>query len=176
MTQTDPQGVNASPFWTFSLSLYRKPGVPDACLALQDGAGVDVNLLLFSLYLGRRGRKLAPADVRKIAQVTEPWRAEVVVALRAARRALKEPPAPFAHPLSEALRTQVKKCELEAERIQQEMLFVTFPAQSIGVDEHSLSKACAENVDAYQQHLGTRFQTEAVAILLQQAEMIEAKG
>ena len=116
MTSAAPKELNPSPFWTFSLSLYGKPGVPQACLTLQDEAGVDVNLLLFGLFLGRTGRKLTASDVRKIAQTTEPWRAGIVVSLREARRALKEPPPPFAGPLADALRKSVKAAELESER------------------------------------------------------------
>ena len=40
----------ASPFWQFSLAFYRQPGVADACIRLQEEAGVDVNLLLFLLW------------------------------------------------------------------------------------------------------------------------------
>jgi uncharacterized protein (TIGR02444 family) len=174
MTQTVTKSPSPSPFWTFSLSLYGKPGVPDACLALQDGSGVDVNLALFGLYLGRTGRKLSSADVRTIAQTTEPWRAGIVVSLRAARRALKEPPSPFDGPLADALRKSVKMSELEAERIQQEVLFVTFPASSIGVAEPDLAKACAANLDAYRIYLDTTFNEAAVATLLTQAETINA--
>ena len=174
MTQTDIKSSNPSPFWTFSLSLYGKPGVPDACLSLQDGSGVDVNLVLFGLYLGRTGRKLSSADIGTIAQTTEPWRAGIVVSLRAARRALKEPPHPFDGPLADALRKSVKSSELEAERIQQEVLFVTFPGASIGVAEPDLAKACADNLEAYRAYLRTSFNEAAVATLLTQAETITA--
>src|ERR1700680_2972326 len=44
-----------SPFWRFSLRFYRQPGVADACIALQDARGVDVNILLFFLWLGSPG-------------------------------------------------------------------------------------------------------------------------
>jgi uncharacterized protein (TIGR02444 family) len=37
------------PFWRFSLDLYGRPGVAPACLALQDEAGADVNLVLYLL-------------------------------------------------------------------------------------------------------------------------------
>ena len=38
-------------FWGFSLRIYARQDVPQACLALQDEGGADVNLVLFLLYL-----------------------------------------------------------------------------------------------------------------------------
>ena len=52
-----------SPFWRFSLKFYRQPQVAEACIALQDGAGIDVNLLLFLLWQAAEGRTLAVAEV-----------------------------------------------------------------------------------------------------------------
>src|SRR3954451_355651 len=46
-------------FWRFSLALYARPGVAEALIALQDRAGLDVNLILFGLWAGaRHGRNL----------------------------------------------------------------------------------------------------------------------
>ena len=42
----------SSRFWDFSLEIYAKPGVAQACLALQDECGADVNLLLFCCWAG----------------------------------------------------------------------------------------------------------------------------
>lgn len=158
---------NPSPFWDFSLLTYSRSGVPNACLTLQDGSGVDVNVLLFCLYLGQSHRKLSSADVLNIAQAIEPWRADIVVNLRAARRALKDPPPHFEGPLADSLRKQVKAAELEAERIQQEMLFVTFEASSIGVMEQDSALASASNIKAYEDYLCSSFEAQAVATLLQ---------
>jgi uncharacterized protein (TIGR02444 family) len=36
-------------FWRFSLALYARPGVAAALLGLQDRAGRDVNLVLYTL-------------------------------------------------------------------------------------------------------------------------------
>jgi uncharacterized protein (TIGR02444 family) len=48
-------------FWRFSLALYARPGVADALIALQDRAGLDVNLILFGLWVGtRHARELGP--------------------------------------------------------------------------------------------------------------------
>ncbi len=162
MNQSTP-----SPFWEFSLRTYAGPGVPNACLTLQDGSGVDVNVLLFCLFLGQSNRKLGAADVRIIAQAIEPWRAGIVVNLRAARRALKDPPPHFEGPMAESLRKQVKAAELEAERIQQEMLFVTFGASGMGVLEKDAAAASASNIKAYEDYLCSSFEAQAVATLLQ---------
>ncbi len=45
----------SSPFWDYSLGIYRKPGVADACIALQDEFGLDVNMLLACLWFSAEG-------------------------------------------------------------------------------------------------------------------------
>src|SRR3954449_13136311 len=85
-----PQG---SPFWRFSLQFYRQPGVADACIALQEESGVDVNLLLFLLWHATRRRGFTPTQVAVLEQRIGAWRETTVVPLRAVRRALKSPPA-----------------------------------------------------------------------------------
>jgi uncharacterized protein (TIGR02444 family) len=39
-------------FWRFSLMLYRRPGVAEALIRLQDERGHNANLILFGLWLG----------------------------------------------------------------------------------------------------------------------------
>ena len=43
----------AESFWSFSLTVYGRPGVEAACLELQDRFGADVNLALYCLWIGR---------------------------------------------------------------------------------------------------------------------------
>ena len=167
MTQVGIEKGEPTPFWTFSLSVYGRKGVPPACLTLQDTSGVDVNVLLFCLFLGTQGRALAASDAAAIAALVDPWKRDVVVSLRAARRALKEPPAGFSGPAVEGLRKSVKSAELEAERIQQETLFVSFPAGSTGTPAPDATRACSDNVEAYRQTLGTAFDEAALATILE---------
>ncbi len=166
-TETAAPAKAASPFWTFSLRLYGRPGVPPACLVLQDGSGVpvDVNIVLFSLFLAREGRSLGIEDAKQIVALAEPWRREVVVSLRSARRALKEPPAAFDNDLTDTLRQKVKAVELEAERLQQECLYASFPALNLGTAA-SPADAASRNLAAYEQAIGARFDAAAVATLL----------
>ena len=46
--------VSKSPFWQFSIKFYAVPGVPQACIELQDQAKVDVNILFFLLWNATR--------------------------------------------------------------------------------------------------------------------------
>src|SRR3954451_15993160 len=109
-----------SPFWRFSLEFYRREGVAPACLALQEAAGADVNLLLLLLWCARDGRRLAAADIAEIDALCAPWRAVAVVPLRDMRRGLKAPPALVRGAAAEAFRGKIKAVELEAERLQQQ--------------------------------------------------------
>jgi uncharacterized protein (TIGR02444 family) len=114
-----------SPFWTFSLAVYREGAVQRECLELQDRYGVDVNLLLFCAFIGAvRGAAMPDQAVRLAGELVEDWHRDIVASLREVRRALK-PLAIDASPVAAsaaALRANVKAMELEAERIEQTML------------------------------------------------------
>ncbi|WP_448207339.1 TIGR02444 family protein [Azospirillum sp. sgz302134] len=108
---TDP-----NPFWDFSLAVYARPGVPAACLDLQDRRGLDVNVLLFAAWAGLAcGVRLTAEELARIDAAVAPWRAEVVRPLRAVRRRVKGEDA--------ALYDRLKAAELAAERIQQDRLY-----------------------------------------------------
>ncbi len=82
-------------FWQFSLAVYATPGVEAECLALQEALGIDVNLLLFFVWLGASRRiALAASDV---ASVVQPRHDQTVRPLRAIRQQLKTYPAPNAN-------------------------------------------------------------------------------
>jgi uncharacterized protein (TIGR02444 family) len=106
-------------FWSFSLQLFAKPGVAPACIALQDGLGLDVNLLLYCCWHGRAGRKLGEDDVRRAIAAVEAWQREVVQPLRAVRRRLKSGVPPITPGECEALRRKVNDLEIESEHIAQ---------------------------------------------------------
>src|SRR6516162_7774056 len=88
MTEAEAQA--GSPFWRFSLRFYRGAGVADACIALQDGCGVDVNILLFFLWLATARRYVPRATAQAVCEQAGTWRDDVVVPLRTLRRKLKD--------------------------------------------------------------------------------------
>jgi uncharacterized protein (TIGR02444 family) len=152
-----------SPFWRFSLQFYRLPKVADACIALQEEAGVDVNLLLFLLWHARQRRRLTAAQVAAVEEKIAPWRDVTVIPLRSVRRVLKSPPALIEAATAEAFRNRIKVVELEAERLQQEAMFALAPlgAAAAGPDD-----AARANVAAYQEMLGVRFPDGTIDTLL----------
>lgn len=154
-----------SAFWQFSLALYGRPGVPDACLRLQDECGVDVNVMLYLLYVASVGRLIDSDDIDQIEALAASWREEIVRPLRGVRRRLKTPPAHFQNDASEGLRSAIKRVELEAERLQQLALERDLPAHALGTASNDASLCAARNLRMYAQRLGA-FPDEPVAVLL----------
>lgn len=111
-------GDGGGGLWDYAVALYARPGVAEACLALQDDHGVDVPCLLFAAWAGAaRGIALDAASAAEAVALTAGWQRAVVAPLRDVRRRLKD--APQSHPAgAEVLRGQVKAAELEAERIE----------------------------------------------------------
>lgn len=112
-----------TPFWRFSVSAYESPDVSGACLALQDRFGADVNLLLLCCWLGLHGVSLDQAGIARLNDLVKAWRDEVVVPLRSLRRRLKTALGVVLPDQSAAVREAVKSVELDAERIEQEVLY-----------------------------------------------------
>jgi uncharacterized protein (TIGR02444 family) len=161
----DPQTGQGSLFWRFSLRFYRQPGVADACIALQDGCGVDVNMLLFLLWLGTTRRRVPLAATQEVWAKAAPWRDDVVVPLRTLRRRLKDGSSLVERSAAELFRTRIKAIELESERLQQESMF----ALAAGLETENASSveaAARANVAAYEQTLGRSFAPDAVNVLV----------
>jgi len=133
----------------FSLRLYSRPEVPPACLALQDEGGADVNLLLFLLYLADCGRLLDETQVIALDDATRPWREKVVKPIRGVRRLLKAEVGAFAPAATGALRDEMKRVELAAEKLQQLTLEALAPPASAGEAADSRKRAAAMHLAHY---------------------------
>src|SRR6266852_9015364 len=158
---TDSEKERGSPFWRFSLGFYRQPGVADAFIALQDGCGVDVNVLLLFLWLATAKRCVPPAAAQAVCAKAGPWRDEVVVPLRTLRRRLKDGSSLVERNAAELFRTRIKAIELESERLQQEALFAL--AAGLATEGAPTIEAAARaNVAAYEQATARTFTPAAV--------------
>jgi uncharacterized protein (TIGR02444 family) len=141
-------------FWEFSLRIYARREVPPACLALQDEGGADVNLVLFLLYLADCGRMLDDAQVAALDEATRVWREQVVKPLRGVRRLLKDDIGAFATDATAPLRSDVKRIELAAEKLQQFTLEALAPPDSAGAAATSRRLAAATHLASYAARCG----------------------
>jgi len=153
-----------SPLWRFSLAVYRGAGVQEECLAVQERFGVDVNVLMFCAYAAAvEGVVLADADLADVTAAVGAWHEQAVRGLRRVRQQMKPwgaSPHPNPPPLAgegregdfagviEALRTNVKGAELEAEHIEQAMLWAWLRAHLSRLHRLDRRAALAANVRA----------------------------
>lgn len=116
-------------FWQFSLSLYANPEVANFCLRLQDQHNMQVNLLLYSIWLSFERCILEPQLIKQNSQLQN-WLSQVIPAIRKARRAVGE------NSKQAPLYKQLKACELDAEQKAQAILFdiERLPAQRQDTD------------------------------------------
>lgn len=109
--------------WKFATTIYAEPGIAETCLALQRDGDVDVLILLMTAYAAaRHGSLFDDRDLLDIDELCAPWRAQIVRPLRALRIALKTGPAPAPGKSTEQLRSAIKRNELAAERLQNDLL------------------------------------------------------
>jgi uncharacterized protein (TIGR02444 family) len=164
--------TETTPFWRFSLHFYRQPGVSEACIALQDDCGIDVNLLLFLLWLADDGQVLSVDDVRKLDDQVRDWRNLTIIPIREVRRALKGARTLVDAGKQEAFRNKVKAVELEAERLQQEALYAFAQSGPLGKPA-APSAAARGNVSAYERVMNVTFPRSAFDVLLGAFDSLE---
>jgi uncharacterized protein (TIGR02444 family) len=130
-------------FWRFSLAVYCQTEVEQECLTLQQTFGIDVNLLLFCAWLGSRGIALSQEHIEAASSAIAAWHEQVVRPLRGVRQLIKA----LKRDAFENYRTKIKGIELEAEQIEQAMLFDVSKHISLGTVNSR--DAIAQNVNAY---------------------------
>jgi uncharacterized protein (TIGR02444 family) len=109
-------GAAAERLWQFATSHYAREAVAHACLRAQDALGMDVNLLLFSVWRAAEGETVTPETLAAADAAGKPWREAVLLPLRARRRAWKHSaPGGFEY-------AAIKQLELRAEQAQLAML------------------------------------------------------
>ena len=104
--------------WEWALEAYARPGVPEACLRLQDEFGQNTSFLLWAVHSEVKDPEL----LARAAEATRAWDATALVPLREVRRALKPPLPPVDDAARLSLREDVKALELAAERLLLETL------------------------------------------------------
>ncbi len=157
-----------NPCWDFALVVYRRDGVAEACLALQDGHGIDVNVLLFCCWLGESGRGgLSAKEMAQALALVDPWHQDVVRSLRAVRARLKGGLGDIDVTYSDPLRGQIMASELDAEHVEHMTLWAAFerPAAEPMPPVEQRAKDAAGNVALYFNALGVKLAAPEIAHL-----------
>ena len=111
------------PFWDFSLGLYGKPGVADACLFVQDRYGMNVNLILFCIWFADNGGgSLTGENISTALLRIADWQGQVIKPLREIRRTSRHEALGVPEFLLDIFQPQIDAVELEAEHIEQLIL------------------------------------------------------
>jgi uncharacterized protein (TIGR02444 family) len=117
-----PSRISSISLWDFALACWAKPGFEAAALRLQDRDGLDVGTILFCLWAA--GRSATPhgatplglAQLGAVLATARPWRENVILPMRRARRRLKAA-VPSVDPAQvQDLVGMMSKAELSAER------------------------------------------------------------
>jgi uncharacterized protein (TIGR02444 family) len=104
--------------WEWVLEAYARPGVPEACLTLQDHHGQNTSYLLWAVHAEVKDAEL----LARAAVATRAWDQTALTPLREVRRALKGPLPPVDDKARLAFREEVKGLELTSERLLMETL------------------------------------------------------
>ncbi|WP_301585360.1 TIGR02444 family protein [Halomonas alkaliantarctica] len=108
------QRLQQASLWDFALAFYAQPGVEQACLVLQDRAGVDVCELLVHGWLYQYGLQIMPDALAVERKASNHWQQSVTAVLRQLRRELK--PQAVNNGAVAQLRKTLQQAELQAER------------------------------------------------------------
>ncbi len=156
-------------FWDYSVALYGKDGVAPACLALQERHGVDVNALMFCLWLAATGRGPAAREALDAAfAAVAAWHAQVVRTLRPLRQRLKFGFEPVDAELVRALRSRIQKIEIDAEHLEQLTLAASAAASAparAGAGADDQARHAAQHAACYFARLGAKPAAEDFAAL-----------
>ncbi len=117
--------AKGNPFWEFATWAYSQPGVDKAMLSLQNRMGVDINMMLFCVWLayrGSNGNDLAQ-HLASALKLSREWQRDLVAPIRTCRENLKviiEGPDLVGRnrEAATALRERLKANELDLEALQ----------------------------------------------------------
>ena len=157
-----------NPCWDFALIVYRRDGVAEACLALQESHGIDVNVLLFCCWLGESGRgALGASEMADALALVDRWHRDVVRPLRAVRNRIKGGLGDIDVEYSDPLRGQIMASELDAEHVEHMTLMAAFerPAAEPMPPAEARAKDAAGNVALYFDALGVKLAAAETAQL-----------
>jgi uncharacterized protein (TIGR02444 family) len=154
----------ATPIWDFVLNYYGRKGVSEALIGLQDSQGIDVNMLLFLMWMSAQKKSVAADDIKVVSDTSHPWQRSVVVPIRAVRRLLKDNAPLVAADAVAAFRKKVQAIELEGEQLQLNAM-AGLAARLNPVTAATQESAARQNIKAFESAAAKTFPAAAVDTL-----------
>ena len=143
-----PEAITADKLWQFSLQLY--PQVKPLCLQWQNEQGANVNLLLLLCYLEQQQLSLTAAELQQLATTLDAFNAQFTRPLRALRQ--NSAAAPLSAVQQQTLKQALLQAELELEKLEQQLLLQHCPP---------LSKKATPLLELYLAQLNTTSNTDS---------------
>jgi len=150
----------STPIWDFVLNYYGRKGVSDALIGLQDNHAIDVNMLLFLMWMAAQSKSVAADDVKFVSTTSQAWQRAVVVPIRGVRRLLKENAPLVPAEAAAAFRKKVQAIELEGEQLQLNAMAAL--AERLKPAQASPEEAARRNVKTFEAVAGKTFPPAAV--------------
>ncbi len=142
--------LNAEQFWEFSLAIYCKQPVANACHSLQDRHKADVNILLFACWLATQGCRLNENGFKAAMAAVADLRAEVLEPLRRVRRRLKKRFPEVGKIDKQSINHAIMSAELECERLAQGKILFAAHSHLVTTEAALSVRALAEqSLQAY---------------------------
>jgi uncharacterized protein (TIGR02444 family) len=126
--------------WSWAVRAYARPGVQEICLSLQDDDAQSVCLLLWAGWRGPVDAETLEAAV----DTAKTWHRTALDPVRAVRRTLKKPVPDMDDSRRLALREEIKRVELLAERgLLEELETISGPPSGAPFDREAALAAAA---------------------------------
>ena len=78
--------INQNPFWQFSVNLYKNEPIKYACLYLQNTQDININLLLFLLWVAKTTRgAVSEKQLTQISDRLDYWHSSITIPMRKIR-------------------------------------------------------------------------------------------
>ncbi|WP_281018467.1 MULTISPECIES: TIGR02444 family protein [unclassified Minwuia] len=155
--------------WDYATRVYARGAAKQACLALQDRHGLDVNVMLFCCWVASSGRgTFRDGELDQALRAVADWRGNAINALHGLKLYLKGDTAPAPRPLSDDLRRVIVESELHAEHVEVLMLHASMTRAGTGTfDRLRQIEDSLSNLFAYLARVGIQADDSDLAALIE---------
>lgn len=152
--------MHENKFWVYSCAVYANEEVKAACLRMQDRFGLNVNVLLYCLYLGQQQKLINQEQFERLACTLSPWHENITRPLRQLRRKIKT------HAASDlSVYNKITEAEIASEREEQNLIESALGRGETAREMDSPNAVTVQNLKRYCRSRGVILLTEIVDLI-----------